>query len=237
MFIIISVRIFSGGRPTTVLTRWEASHRQRGTRPARRSPPPLTRRRNRASSGPPRWRRGARDRRCRPLAPGRSTKASPGGNAGHQESAHVTAAVLRSLDWVRLCEVLDREMRLERQQLCDIGLGFVGASKMAQGGDEGLVARAELRLPFHGAAPQKRRLLVIAVEKVGDHVDAFKNARIGVVRRQVAVALQPLQGGGRFADITIGRGAEPPYERQVGIEAQRTIIITDGGVEVLFPQA
>src|ERR1700731_2746453 len=104
---------------------------------------------------------------------------SSGWDAGQQEPAHITLAVLQSFDCVRLCEVFDREMRLERQQLCYIWLGLLRTPEVTEGGDQGPVARTELRISLYSAAPHKHCLFVIAFEKISERIRTFK-PKIGI---------------------------------------------------------
>src|ERR1700736_6273272 len=58
------------------------------------------------------------------------------GNARQAQAFHVAFAIAGLLDGIDLAKVLDREVRLERQQLVEIGLGFVTPSEMAERGDK-----------------------------------------------------------------------------------------------------
>src|SRR5262245_14324559 len=155
-------------------------------RTGRRKPAAGTRNRTRSSGSSP----CSRDRTGAVCSAVRNPgwESSPLGNAGEQEAAHVALAILRPFDRVRLAKMGHREVRLERQQLVDIGLGFVGASKQAKGGDQRLISGAKIGVGFHGAPPDKHGLLVVALEEARKHVGRFKKARIWVERRQVAVA-------------------------------------------------
>jgi hypothetical protein len=92
-----------------------------------------------------------------------------------------------------------------------------------------------IRIRFDGTTADQHRLFVVAFEKVGDHIEAFQKTPIRVERSQVAGTFQPLQGGRRFADVTIGGGTQRPYEGEVWIEAQGAIKMPDGLVEVFSP--
>ena len=93
-----------------------------------------------------------------------------------------------------------------------------------------------MRIRFDGTAADQHRLFVVAFERVGNHIEAFKEAPIGMKGGQVAGTFQPLQGDRRFADITIGRSTQRPYEGEVWIEPQRAIKMADCDIEVFSPR-
>src|ERR1700726_2358348 len=93
----------------------------------------------------------------------RKASSRGGRRAGRQAQAfHVAFAIAGLLDGIDLAKVLDREVRLERQQLVEIGLGFVTPSEMAERGDKWLVSSDDIGIGFNHAAAGEHRSFIVA---------------------------------------------------------------------------
>src|ERR1044072_1777566 len=153
-------------------------------------------------------------------------------NTGETQPFHIAFAVELLLDQILLGEALQREIRLERHQLVEIGLCLLAPSKMSERGEQRLVAVDEVGVGLHRAAPGLNGLLVIAEERVGDGVEGLDPEEIRMERSKLAVALELFQRLLGLADIAVGRRAERPDDREIGIETKRAVVIVQRGLEI-----
>ena len=87
------------------------------------------------------------------------------------------------------------------QQPLQMRLCLVDPAERAERGDQRLVGRGEFRVGRDDAPADADRLLVVALEHVGDRIDGLEEAGVRVERRKLAVALKPLQRRLPVADI------------------------------------
>src|SRR5882672_1791718 len=119
--------------------------------------------------------------------------AGPGLVARHtreQKPLHVVIAVERLSEGIDAAEACDGKAGLKPQKLGDVGNCLLGPAKMAQGGDQGLIAVDKVRIGLGGAAPDNDGLFVVAFEKIGDRVKVFPQWKPRIGWGELAVAVK-----------------------------------------------
>src|SRR5262249_30351532 len=140
--------------------------------------------------------------------------------------------VERFFNGIHLPEPLDGEVRLEREKLVDEELRFLAPTEMTERGDQWLVAVNETRISRHRGTTCKNRPLIIALEGIGDRIMMLEVGKIRLGRRQLAIALEPLQRSLGLADVAIGQGTQPPTKRRTGIKQKRPVEKCERPVEI-----
>src|SRR5262249_7815714 len=127
---------------------------------------------------------------------------------------------------------LDSEIWFESDKLINEDLRFLAPTQVTERSDQRLIAVNEIRVDLYGTATRENRPLIIALEGIGDGIKMLEVGKIKLGRRQLAIALQPLQRSVGLADVTIRHGAQRPVERRTRIEPKRSIEKQESGVEV-----
>src|ERR1700732_4030957 len=143
-----------------------------------------------------------------------ATRPSAFGNACQAQSLHVALTVLLFLERVNLPETFDREIRLQRQQLVDIRLGFVAPSEVPERRNEWLVAVDEIGICFTGAPTHDYGPLIVTLEDVGDCIEMLEPRIVRIQRSKLAISLQSLEGNLWLADIRVSCSAQCPNKCQ-----------------------
>src|SRR5882672_7231932 len=103
---------------------------------------------------------------------------------------HVVIAVQRLSEGIDATKACGCKAGLEPQKLAEVGSCLFGPAKMAQGGDQGLIAVDKVRIGLGGAAPDNHGLFVLAFEKIGDRVKVFPQWKPRIGWGELAVAVK-----------------------------------------------